>query len=310
MKKQLLVLAAVAACGTALAQSSVTIYGVLDVSVGKTTGGKFAMNGGKSPTSPAQSYHTPTRIGFRGTEDLGGGLKANFNLESGGLRLVDGGPGLDFSRDAWVGLSGNFGSTRFGRTSSLGTQGHARFDLNGISTSSAMDNAGISPVTWYGSSRRSAQLQYATPNMSGFDAGVSLVLAGNNEDQSSVQVRANYGSGPLAVGYVAETKRVAGNRTAQALAGSYDFGVAKVVAGYVVRETEAAGKGVYVGAVAPIGAAVKVGAQHARNTETDVNATELFANYALSKRTSFYVDYVKRSGDDRTSYGIGLLHTF
>jgi predicted porin len=86
--------------------------------------------------------------------------------------------------------------------------------------------------------------------------------------------------------------------------------VAKVVSGYVVRETEAAGKGVYAGAVAPVDTVAKVGAQHARNTETDVNATELFANYALSKRTSFYVDFVKRNGDDRKSYGIGLLHTF
>jgi predicted porin len=55
---------------------------------------------------------------------------------------------------------------------------------------------------------------------------------------------------------------------------------------------------------------IKVGVQHARNTETDVNATELFANYALSKRTSLYVDYVKRNGDDRTSYALGLLHAF
>jgi predicted porin len=309
-KQHFLAMAAVMACGSAMAQSSVTMYGILDVSLGKTTGGSFGLNGGKSATSPAQSYHTPTRIGFRGTEDLGDGLKAHFNFESGGLRLGDGGPGLDFSREAWAGLSGNFGSTRFGRTSSFGTQGHARFDLNGISTSSAMDNAGISPVTWYGSSRRSSQLQYVTPSFSGFDAGVALVLGGNNEGQRSVQVRANYGNGPLAVGYVAETKRVAGNRTARAVAGSYDFGVAKVVGGYVVRETEAAGKGVYVGAVAPVGAVIKVGVQHARNTETDVNATELFANYALSKRTSLYVDYVKRNGDDRTSYALGLLHAF
>lgn len=309
MKKQLLALAAAAACGAAFAQSSVTMYGIIDVSVGKTTGGEFGLNSGKSATSPAQSYHTPTRIGFRGTEDLGDGLQANFNFESGGIRMGDGGPGMDFSREAWVGLSGKFGSTRLGRTGSFGTQGHARFDLNGVSTSSAMDNAGISPVTWYGSSRRSTQLQYVTPNVGGLDAGVSWVPAGNNSGQGSVSVRANYGNGPLAVGYVAETKRSDTARTAQALAGSYDFGVAKVVAGYVVRETAAAGKGFYVGAAVPVGSATKVGFQHARNSTTDVNATELFASHALSKRTSFYVDFVTRN-DDRKSYGIGLLHTF
>jgi predicted porin len=310
MKKHLLAVAAMACCSAAFAQSSVTMYGVVDVSVGQTTGGKFGLNRGKGTGAVNQSYHTPTRIGLRGTEDLGNGLKANFNFESGGIRMDDGGPNMDWSREAWVGLSGSFGSTRFGRTSSFGTQGHARYDFNGISTSSAMDNAGISPVTWYGSSRRSTQLQYVTTKMNGFDAGISLVLAGNNNDQQSVSVRANYDNGPLSVGYVAETKRNAASRTAQALAGSYDFGAVKVVGGYVVRETVAAGKGAYVGAVAPVGN-FKVGVQHARNTTTDVNATELFASYALSKRTSMYFDYVKRNGNSKIySYGLGVLHTF
>jgi predicted porin len=301
MKKTLLALAAVACCGTALAQSSVTLYGVVDASVGKTTGGKFGLSSGKGTGAVNQSYHTPTRIGMRGTEDLGNGLKANFNFESGGIRLDDGGPSLDWSREAWVGLSGNFGSTRFGRTSSFGTQSHARFDLNGISTSSAMDNAG--------SSRRSTQLQFVTNKMSGFDAGVSLVMAGNNSGQQSVSVRMNYDAGPLSVGYVAETKRNATARTAQALAGSYDLGTAKVVGGYVISETVARGKGAYFGAVAPVGSAAKVGLQHARNSTTKVNATELFAAYSLSKRTSLYGDYVRRS-DNRSSYGVGVLHTF
>lgn len=308
MKKTLLALAAVASCGAAFAQSSVTLYGVIDASVGKKSGGDFAFSGGKDLNA---SYHTPTRIGVRGTEDLGGGLKANFNFESNGIGMASGNVGGNFwGREAWTGLSGNFGSTRLGRTSSFGTQGHARFDLNGISTSSAMDNAGISPVTWYGSSRRDAQIQYVTPTMGGFDAGVSIVLAGNNANKQSTSLRANYGAGPFAVGVVAETSRTAANRTAYALAGSYDLGVAKVVGGYVVSETVAKGKGVYVGAVAPVGP-VKVGFQYARNSTTKVNATELFANYALSKRTSLYVDYVTKGGNGTgNSYGLGLLHTF
>ncbi len=311
MKKTLLALSAVACCGAAFAQSSVTIYGVIDVSVGSKTGGKFAISGGKDLNA---SYHTPTRFGLRGTEDLGGGLKANFNLETNGIGMATGSLGGNmWGREAWTGLSGNFGSTRFGRTSSFGTQGHARFDLNGISTSSAMDVAGMSPVTWYGSSRRDAQLQYVTNNMGGFDAGVSVVLAGNNANQSSTSIRANYGAGPLAVGIVAETKRTAANRTAYAVAGSYDFGVAKAVAGYVVSETVAKGKGAYIGAVAPVGP-FKVGFQYARNTAADRNATELFANYALSKRTSLYADYVKLNGSGAPvkaySYGLGILHTF
>lgn len=310
MKKTLLAVAAVACCSAAFAQSTVTLYGVIDVSVGSKTGGKFAFSGGKDLNA---SYHTPTRFGLRGSEDLGGGLKANFNLETNGIGMATGSlNGNMWGREAWTGLSGNFGSTRLGRTSSFGTQSHARFDLNGISTSSAMDVAGISPVTWYGSSRRDAQIQYVTPNMGGFDAGVSIVLAGNNANKQSTSVRANYGAGPLAVGVVAETSRTATNRTAYAIAGSYDLGMAKLVGGYVVSETVAKGKGAYIGAVAPMGP-VNVGAQYARNTAAKVNATELFANYSLSKRTSLYADFVKRSGSGTTgtnSYGLGVLHTF
>ena len=308
MKKTLLALAAIAGCSAVFAQSSVTMYGVVDVSVGNKTGGQFGVSGGKGSSA---SYHTPTRFGLRGSEDLGSGLKANFNFETNGIGMTDGSLGGNmWGREAWTGLSGNFGSTRFGRTSSFGTQGHARFDLNGISTSSAMDNAGISPVTWYGSSRRDAQLQYVTPNMGGFDAGVSIVLAGNNANQQSTSFRANYGAGPLAVGFVAETKRTAANRTAYALAGSYDFGVAKAVGGYVVSETTAKGKGAYFGAVAPVGA-VNVGFQYASNNQTDAKATELFANYPLSKRTSLYLDYVTKGGTaSGSSYGLGILHTF
>ncbi|GAA6140635.1 porin [Hydrogenophaga sp. 5NK40-0174] len=311
MKLKWMAVAAMAAAGgMAHADSSVTLYGVLDVSVGRTTGGQVAINGGRGNAASAQSYHTPSRIGFKGTEDMGGGLAANFGLETGGISLVDGGPGLSFTREAWVGLSGGFGATRFGLTSSVATQGHARFDLNGISGSSAMANAGVSPVTWYSSSRRPSQIQYVTPNMGGADVGLGYVLAGNNEDQASLQVRVNYGTGPFAVGYVAETKRVAGNRTAQAIAGSYDFQVAKLVAGYVVRESEALGKGAYVGASAPFGP-VTVGLQHARNTGTEADATELFANYAMSKRTKVYLDYVKKGGSaSGYSYALGLLHSF
>jgi predicted porin len=311
IKKNLISLAMMALAGSALAQSSVTLYGVVDVSYGSATGVSAGMSGGKP--GGFQSYHTPTRFGFRGTEDLGDGLSANFNFETGGISMDSGGfgsagnAGLDFGREAWVGLAGNFGSTRMGRTSSFGTQGHARFDFNGISQSSAMDNVGISPVTWYGSSRRSNQFQYVTPKMSGVDAGLAYVAAGDNGNQASTQARVNYDNGPLSIGFVTESKRNATSRTANALAASYDFGAAKVVGGLVTSPSVAAGKGWYVGAVAPVGL-FRVGMHYARNTANDTHATELFGSYALSKRTSLYLDTVSKTGGH--SYGVGLLHTF
>lgn len=333
MKKTLIALA-VLASGAAFAQSSVTLYGNLDVGYSKKDTGAdttFGINNG------GISFHAPSRFGMKGSEDLGGGLKANFDLQTGNIDMENGNvAGIAakststltgttvattttatnnfFNREAWVGLSGNFGATRLGRTSSVAAQSQGGFDLNGVSSSSAMSNVGISPVTWYGSSRRSSQLQYSTPNMGGFDAGLGVTLSGDNGGKGYYQGRVNYAKGPIAVGATVETKHIDAQRTAYAVAGSYDFGAAKVSAGYVVSETEALGKGLHIGVKAPLGAAY-VGAQYAKNTTTKDSAIEGFAGYNLSKRTSVYLDAVRvnyspAATTDMTKYGVGVLHAF
>lgn len=323
MKKTLIALAALAA-GTAFAQSSVTIYGRLDAGYAKTT---------NVSTGMVSSFNNPSIIGFKGSEDLGGGLKANFGLESGTMSLENGtSGGLNFTRASWVGLSGNFGDFKLGRISSMATQGQAQFDLNGVSSASAMALAGISPVVWYGSSRRSAQFQYNTPVFSGFDAGLSYITNGDNANQGSrTSLRANYANGPLAVGFVAEQAAAAANRTAYGLAGSYNFGVAKAVIGWDRSENatgapaaltnntgstfgQEAGQGYYLGVSAPFGATT-VGAQYANNTALNTKALELFANYALSKRTNVYFDAVHLTSstaavDGVNRYAVGIQHNF
>ena len=77
MKKSLIALAVLAASGAAMAQSSVTLYGVVDLGIGKLGKGKVAMQGGQIVNNGV------SRIGFRGVEDLGGGLKVGFNYEQG-----------------------------------------------------------------------------------------------------------------------------------------------------------------------------------------------------------------------------------
>jgi predicted porin len=324
----------------------VTIYGTLDAGYSKSTLGAPAVAGSNkfgqlngNDTAAANSFHNPSRIGFKGTEDLGGGLKANFNLETGGLNMGTGGTAFDTSRESWVGLEGAFGSTRIGRTSSVATQANAAFDFNHISTSSAMASVGISPVTWYGSSRRSSQFQYSTPTVSGFSAGLGYVAAGDNADtgaagqfKASTQARVNYANGPLAVGFTTETARKTGARTASALFASYDLGVAKIGAGSVTSETAAAtyssttggvngGKGSYFNVDVPFGA-FNVGAQYAKNTASKDDATELYARYTLSKRTFVYLDTVKidfkgagsfantTGGKSVNKTGVGIMHNF
>ena len=332
MKKSLVALAALAVVGIASAQSSVTLYGVLDVGFGKVKGGKFGLMNGEGYNLPSagaingttkDGFNSTSVIGFRGSEDLGGGLKANFNLQSGGINLSNGGTPLAFSREAWVGLSGGFGDFQMGRSSSVPAKTMGQFDFNGTSYSSALDRAGVSAVTWYSSSRRSDQLQYATPNMGGFQARLGLTLKGdltNNgvgvpaAGKDSLSLGLGYANGPLSIAGVAESRNTTAGtaRTAYALGASFDFGVAKIGATVNRREVAGAagansmstpgagGKGASVGVVAPIGA-FYVGLQYARNSETNAKATELFAGYNLSKRTKIYADYVSVKGVNATA---------
>ncbi len=349
MKKTLIALAVLAASGAAMAQSTVTLYGALDVGFGKVKDGKWGMQNGEGYAAGQDGFNTTSVIGFRGTEDLGGGLKANFNLQTGGLDLSTGASGLAFSREAWVGLEGaSWGAIQFGRSSSVAAKTMGAYDFNGTSYSSALDRAGISAVTWYGSSRRSSQIQYNTPNFGGVVVRAGFTAKG---DQGGVQgvgvaatakaqysLGATFANGPLSVSAMAETKSTDALRTAYAVGASYNLGVVKLGATYNRRESEgvdgyntfttgggaaAGGKGWTLGVVAPLGAA-NVGVQYARNTDADIKAVELFANYALSKRTKLYIDFVKASdvnavaaGGARTAaaanpyaVGMGVVHTF
>lgn len=363
MKKTLIALAVLAASGAAMAQSSVTLYGVLDIGFGKVKGQKWGMNDGegyRSNTANPDGFNSTSVIGFRGTEDLGGGLKANFNLQTGGLDLSSAGTGLSFNREAWVGLEGaSWGAVQFGRSSSVAAKVMGGYDFNGTSYSSAYDRAGVSAVTWYGSSRRSSQVQYVTPNFGGFTVRAGFTTKGDNEIGSAStnagtyagynatlgpQAKAQYtlgatfANGPLSVSAVAETKAREGLRTAYAVGASYDMKVVKLAATYNRREARgndgwntiangtgqgAGGNGWTLAAVAPLGAA-NVGVQYARNTGADISAVELFANYALSKRTRLYTDFVKTIDQNSVpaagavplrpsspyAVGVGVVHTF
>lgn len=119
MKKTVLALAALAAACSVQAQSNVTMYGVLDSgvehlnNVGATRSGLTRM--------PGLGVSVPSRLGFRGTEDLGGGLKAVFTLESGfgtDTGTLNQG-GRFFGRQAFVGLSGSWGAVTLGRQYSM-----------------------------------------------------------------------------------------------------------------------------------------------------------------------------------------------
>jgi len=319
MKKSLLALAVLGAfAGAASAQSSVTLYGTLDVGLSRQTGVKWTAFG-----VDGASFHTPSRFGLKGSEDLGGGNRAIFDLQTSGFGMGDGkqkGGTFAFGREAYVGLANAaLGTVKAGLDASVATQAFAGINLNDISSSDAMDGVGIEPVTWYGSSRRKGFVSYTTNNIAGFDAQVGYTLKQTAEllgdTKASTQVRANYGIGGLSVAFAAETAHTAANRTAYALGAKYDTPMFTVNGGIDRSESEAKGKGFFVGGMAKFGAAA-VGTQIASNRgdASKAKAYELFANYALSKRSKLYADFVTKkvdaTGTTSKKLGLGIVHSF
>jgi predicted porin len=138
MKKTLIALAAVAATGAAFAQSTVTLFGGADLNYRSVTSGANKFSG------IAQDGIYSSRFGVNGTEDLGGGLSANFHFEGGMNPDVGTAAGFNFTRKSTIGLAGGFGEVRFGRdyTPLFTIAGIADpFGTNGVGSSYNMANA-------------------------------------------------------------------------------------------------------------------------------------------------------------------------
>jgi len=277
MKKTLVALAALAVVGAASAQSSATIYGKMDMNLTNrsekaTTAGvttKTKNNVGPEINSGAQNG---SRWGLKGTEDLGGGMKADFVLES-GITADAGGGITGFNRTSKVGLSGGFGAITLGTQYSPYDSTLTGYDPHGATGSSAwgyvlaagsLNNLAATPaaVAGFGGAkgangfhasgnqfggRVTNSVMYATPSMGGFFAEVMwapgenknpVAGAANQGASGYTGFRAGYNNGPLGVtlGYesikTAAAVNLSDKTTAWALTAQYDLGVAKVMAIY------------------------------------------------------------------------------
>jgi len=195
MKKSLLAIAAMTAfAGAAQAQSSVTVYGVMDAGVASVTNGTGSTTTGTNNkvTGLQDGGLSSPRLGFMGTEDLGGGMAAKFLLES-ELSLRNGGNnGLasngaaptspsTFNRGAWVGLSDKtFGETRLGYQNTISYDNSVEFDalkaanmggFAGIASAGAVASTGNKYQT-YLNTRVNSSYAYLTPVFGGFSAKV------------------------------------------------------------------------------------------------------------------------------------------
>ena len=295
------------------AQAQVTIYGLVDVGLAITTADDIAK------TNPSVKFggNSTTRVGLKGSTDLGSGVKGNFQLETSGIDIdgkLGGGNDVLFGRQAWVGASGAFGEIRAGRQDSVGFQTMIGFDLNGASnTASASGAAGIDGGLLF-SALGTRSVQYIAPTMAGLkihagyqsaDTSVPKTVAGG---KASAGLGLTFTSGGLAVAATMTTKNMTGGNDVSAMAASYDFGVFKAAANYSGSNGS---KGSMLGFVAPVGG-VNVGVQSARNSSTRATGTEFFVNKELLKNTTAYADILskKSSGVSSNAYAIGVIYVF
>jgi len=337
MKKSLIALAALATIsGAAMAQSSVTIYGRLDASVGSER------IDGVSTSKLFSGNLTTSRLGFRGTEDLGGGLKANFQLES-ALTVDDGTAGsLRFNRASWVGLSGGFGAIRLGLVDSpfkdiydMGVSNNL-YDSEFTPTKIAYLSGGVGTAAGVSdyTSRPSNMVRYDSPNFGGFSGGLAYAFDENvapaTTNSSITAFNLRYRGGPLDVGVgyqEQDNDTVTIDRDFTVLAAAYDFGVVRVSGQYQLSDqgNGLEDKDFSVGVIIPLGGNFDMSVGYARG-KSELNgvstgegkAFSIGATYALSKRTRLYggltdgdvEDGTGATARERRLYAVGVRHDF
>lgn len=352
MKK--LTLLATAAVGllssAAMAQSSVTLYGIVDAAVVHTTnqtgGNKLAVDAGQLATS---------RWGMRGSEDLGGGLKANFNLE-GTLVNDSGAAGSLFDRQSTVGLSGGFGSVNLGRQNILGVDSIGMADPIGLAHAGTNPNVAFSALnagSLYGdfgtngpsaaALRQNNSIRYMTPLMSGFGGALMYGFGeqpGNTSARSYTGISGYYTNGKsgAALAY-AQLKNQADNSTLTLWGGGAKYVINSMFelrATYAQNEVDTTNRKI---AVTGLGVNYTVmpeltltGAYYNTKRSGDISgkADQFVAlgKYALSKRTILYASLTHAKAGSAavqdTSLGlitqvgqttanrtaVGILHSF
>ena len=345
MKKSLLALATLTAfAGAASAQSSVTLFGIVDAAYGHVSAG------GRSVTGISNSGLNSSRLGFRGVEDLGGGMRAGFWIE-GALSNDDGNAaGLTFQRRSTLSLMGNFGEVRLGRDYTptfWNTTVYDAFGTNGVGSSMTPGLISVVGIATNTTAVRSNNtIAYFLPGGLGgftgqFQYGFGEVASNavNKGQGNYFGMRLGYGAGPLAFNFATGTvKGVSGatNVKTTNIGASYDFGAIKPM---LFWGNEKAGTGAKVSAwelsaVAPMGAG-ELRAAYSRydvaNSANDWNKFALGYGYNLSKRTQLYSTYARVSnkgtqnrsvsnnglsaglaaaGGGSTGYEFGIRHSF
>lgn len=346
MKKSLLALAALTAfAGAASAQSSVTLFGIVDAAYAHVSAG------GKSATGITNSGINSSRLGFRGVEDLGGGITAGFWLEGqlnndvgqGGSQTA----GLDFRRRSTVSLNGGFGEVRIGRDYTptfWNTTVYDPFGTNGVGqalTPGMIARTGTGNGT--NAVRADNTIAYFAPGgLGGFSAQVQVGFGeqtGGLKTNNYFGFRLGYAAGPVSV-HVANGKTSGATSAADTkysnVGGAFDAGVVRPMAFWGTEKTSAGAKvtGWLLGATIPVSKneiRVAYSRYDIANSANDFNKFAVGYVHNLSKRTALYTTYARVSnkgaqtasvsnnglsagaaaaGGGSTGYEFGVRHAF
>jgi len=308
MKKSLIALAVLGVAGVAHAQSSVTLYGIVDVGIIKDKDAATELSSGLLSTS---------RLGFKGTEDLGGGLSAVFVLE-GSLSVDDGtSGGFKFDRESYVGLGGGFGEIRFGKIWTA--YDDIAWNVNPV-FDSAFSPAVVRPSLGFEGNPNNG-IKYVSPDFGGVSGAFSTSLREGGATRSTA-FQVSYEGGPVTAGVAYQIDKDGVDEFKfTTVNGTYDFGAAKLLAGYGRTAFESIkATDLSIGADVPLGA-VTLSAGFVQ-TKVDgfserLRSFGLGATYDLSKRTALYAGARKVNDTTvdlgvaaETTYGIGIKHSF
>jgi predicted porin len=312
MKKSLIALAALAAT-TAFAQSSVQVVGVFDPSFAST---QTTYGNGSSVTNQSirNNVQGTSQVTFKGTEDLGGGLKANFLIENdfdagkdGRQGVAGGAPNFGSQGgEVYLNLTGGFGKIALGapNTPTLFSQSQNPFGTK--------IGGGFGQIN-SGKVRNNNTLMYSTPTMAGFTA--HLAYSNKTKDATGLTTTADitdiglfYVNGPLDVKFssykVAATATVV-EKTDNNLTAAYDLGVAKLGVAYFTQKQTALvdAKGMQVFATVPLSANLNLLANFGQNdsklvSNLDSKISAVGVKYNFSKMTSVYARYVDQTFDN------------
>lgn len=331
-KTNRLLIATLALLGTsaAFAQSSVTLYGRVNTSIEHSTVGGLSQTGVNNNAS---------RFGFKGVEDLGGGLKAGFQLESGFDSSTGAASSTFFGRQSEVNLSGNFGMVRLGNY--IPESYFAVADY-GVQDQPNHDTGNFSNQLYRSVAVNANKVGYRTPELGGFWAEASVGAhentnntvnsAGVAQAKYAYDLAANWEGGPLAFGagysklgdnwdaglrghytigavqlgayYQRNDYVLVGSRNSVGLAGQYAFGASELVANYVwaSKWSDVANSGAQQ---------LILGYNYNLSKRTKVyGAYTIVKNKSAADYAYSFVNGTTGAGADPRTFGVGVRHNF